>query len=53
LTLRDRGDQGQVGNWIQRFFSHKNGLKFSKKVGIFPTMCYSPKKFSFSFDAGS
>jgi len=25
-------------------FSHKNGLKFSKKVGIFPKMVVSPKK---------
>jgi len=33
LTFRGRGDWGQVGIWV-----HENGLKFSKKVGIFPKM---------------
>jgi len=28
------------------FFSHQNGLKFSLKVGIFPKMNVSPKKWS-------
>jgi len=37
--------------WEQSFFSHENGLKFSKMMGIFPEMDISQKKV-FTFYAG-
>jgi len=47
LTLRHRGDWGQVEAWV-----HETDLKFSKKKGIFPKIGVSPKKvFIFTRDS--